>query len=905
VAHPRPAARPAKPLPLDDEPDELGELGEPDEPRLIRTPVRQQSGGSAGVLIVVGVVALLVAGGGITAAVIYLNSDKPETTTETKPEPKPDPKPAPKPTPNEEPTVEPKPKVVYPKLPPEPAGIAPLQSADTINQRLLKSTAVLFPHGQAGHGTGIVVHARRRLVLTTDHVVQDARAVTVMFPAYSNNVPIPDLDYYTRRSANGIVGRVVARDVRRNLALLELEAIPPSARPVWFARTSAAVDSSVHWVGATDDFRPQLWQKSFGTVRFHGKRREKYSRGTLDTTILETDPVANPGESGGALVNDRGELVALVGQYQLNLQPLSRNVDVNEVRAFLEEYFKSRVVDEEWSDPKAPGSAGSDLPNLNALIDVVKRGAPADRLAAARRLGNLEAAARPAVPALLTVMETADPELEASIGAALERIGPPEPGAESILVPAIRSKSPVARGYALRTLAAGPGIPEDAIPQLVAALDDPFAEVRAGAAALLGRVGEKARPTALGPLLDRAADADPTVRTAAADAVPKLGKPGPQDKPVLLKKLADPDARVRLAAAVAIAPLTDADAELAAEIWVPLLKDPTPALRVTALRGLLKHPDRLPRLAADVLPLLDDEDKSVRAAAILAAGHMKGRPGLPQRVARAFEKETDPEVKAAAAEAIVNLTEPNASDVEPLRKILVGGPPKARQAAADKLAQLGPGAAPAIDDLIDRAKSDADPAVRVAALRALAATGAEGRKSLPLAAELFNAADTPEAVRNAAIAVLGQGGPEGLKVLKDAANKPSLPTSTKIEICRAFAAAGPDAQDMHEWMISLAETTPKCREAVAQALAKHGNDKSVQLLLKRTEVYKPSKVGEPPETYPTDYRRWAVETLGQMNLKEVATKDTRERVATRMKDLERDSDPDVARAAAAVRKNLP
>src|SRR5205823_1670521 len=163
-------------------------------------------------------------------------------------------------------------------------------------------------------------------------------------------------------------------------------------------------------------------------------------------------------------------------------------------------------------------------------------------------------------------------------------------------------------------------------------------------------------------------------------------------------------------------------------------------------------------------------------------GQMRGRPGVPLRVAKAFEKETDPEVRAAAAEAIVNLTEPTAVDVEPLRKILTGGPPKARKAAADKLGKLGPEAAPAVDDLIGRAKTDADPAVRAAALRALAALGEEGRKAVPLAAELFAAADTPEEVRNAAVAVLGRGGPDGLKPLRDAANRTSLPfpNSTKV-----------------------------------------------------------------------------------------------------------------------------
>ncbi|HJZ54841.1 MAG TPA: HEAT repeat domain-containing protein [Gemmataceae bacterium] len=892
ASHPRPAPRPTPaPLPVeDDEPP----------PRPAYSPRRRVAGGVNGVLMVVGLVLLLIAGAGVAVGVVVLTRDKPDDKAQTTPEENPPPKTPPKVEPKIEPKIEPNhPTTNVPTLPPEPAGMAPLQSHDLIHQRLLKCTVLVF--AQDGYGSGVAIHAGKKLVLTTDHVAENQRAVSVMFPEFTGGEVISALDYYSRRASTaGITGRVVARDPARNLALLELEQWPTGARPVWFAREPAAADSAVYWVGGSDEPRATVWQKAVGSVQAREKRQQRYSRGMFDATVLETQPAAGKGDSGGALVNDRGELVAVVSTFLKNNQPVSGNIDLAEVRTFLRDYFEQ--IGEKWTDPVAPGSPGSDAPNLNALIAVLRGGAPADRPVAARRIGNLGPQAKAAVPALLTTLESADADLEAEIGAALTRIGPPEAGAESVLVPALRSKSAVARGYALRTLAAGAMIPDDAIPALVAALNDPSAEVRIGAAVALASLGEKARAEALGPLLDRAADADPAVRKAAAAALAKIGPVGPDDKPVLTRKLADPDARVRGAAAVAFAPLITSG-EQAAEVWLPLLKDPTPELKVAAIRGLLSYPDHLPKVAGQVLPLLEDSDKSVQAAAIEAAGKMKGVPGVPGRVATAYRLSTDPQVKAAAAEAVVSLAEPTTSDIMALKTILVDGPPKARRAAADKLAVLKEGAAEVIPDLIERVKKDDDPEVKAAAMRALAAVGRDGRQAVPLAADLFNAKDTPDVVRLAAIDLLGVGGPDGVKALKAAINQP-LPDVIKARMCLAFAAAGADARDVHPWMIDLAETLVACREPVTAALVKSGDDAAVQRLLKRTDVYRPAKVGEAPETYPQSYRKWAIETLGKIDLEKVMTRDTKEKLILRMKSLERDTDPELAKAATVVLKKL-
>ncbi len=51
--------------------------------------------------------------------------------------------------------------------------------------------------------------------------------------------------------------------------------------------------------------------------------------------ILETDAPVNPDDSGGAVVNDRCELVAVVSHGRLLNQLVSGHIDVEEVRYLL------------------------------------------------------------------------------------------------------------------------------------------------------------------------------------------------------------------------------------------------------------------------------------------------------------------------------------------------------------------------------------------------------------------------------------------------------------------------------------------------------------------------------------------------------------------------------------------
>ena len=78
-------------------------------------------------------------------------------------------------------------------------------------------------------GAGVVID-KAGLILTNYHVAGDGDTALVMFPAYKGNKVIAEREYYQEHlKADGIKGKVVARDKKADLALIQLESIPDHA----------------------------------------------------------------------------------------------------------------------------------------------------------------------------------------------------------------------------------------------------------------------------------------------------------------------------------------------------------------------------------------------------------------------------------------------------------------------------------------------------------------------------------------------------------------------------------------------------------------------------------------------------------------------------------------------------
>ncbi len=199
------------------------------------------------------------------------------------------------------------------------AGQVPLAHADdkgkSLYQRTLRATAYVECRG-VGAGTAWVVDRAKGLLVTNHHVVEDQVNVFVLFPIYKDGRLVVEQSAY--KNERGLRGKVLDTDVPRDLAIIQvIDRMPDEVGEVKLAAESASPADSVHSIGnpgASDAFWVytsgtvrQVYEKEWGYLDF--KRRATVQR---KARVMETQSPVNHGDSGGPVVNDQGELVAVV-----------------------------------------------------------------------------------------------------------------------------------------------------------------------------------------------------------------------------------------------------------------------------------------------------------------------------------------------------------------------------------------------------------------------------------------------------------------------------------------------------------------------------------------------------------------------------------------------------------------
>jgi len=196
-------------------------------------------------------------------------------------------------------------------------------------------------------GTGSVVNSAHGIVLTNYHVVGASDKVTVVFPLMDKGKLITERKTYKSyiEKHGGYPGEVVAKDTRRDMALIKLSTpLPAGVQQLRLAHDSASPGQRVHSVGNPGSSEA-MWLYTLGAVRQIGKQNWSVTLGPrlfdFEARVLTTQSPTNPGDSGGPLLNDRGELVAVTQGGVRNAQQISFFIEVSEVKDFLQ---KSRYL---------------------------------------------------------------------------------------------------------------------------------------------------------------------------------------------------------------------------------------------------------------------------------------------------------------------------------------------------------------------------------------------------------------------------------------------------------------------------------------------------------------------------------------------------------------------------------
>jgi HEAT repeat protein len=262
----------------------------------------------------------------------------------------------------------------------------------------------------------------------------------------------------------------------------------------------------------------------------------------------------------------------------------------------------------------------------------------------------------------------------------------------------------------------------DWVPRLADALKyDKSPAVRSGAAAVLGKLGDLAKPV-LSNLAAGLKDNDAATRAACAQALGRIGEDAKESVPDLAKLLADKDLTVRLAAAFALGRVGPDGAAAVKELSATLTADTAPDVRKEAARTIgLLGPDAKPAIPALVKAVQEDKDAEIRQQAVLSLGKMGGeiRESLAP-LKEALKKDKDKTV----------------------RLFIVRTLPEALGADAKEL----------VKDFADHLNNDPDGDVRLAIVQELAAIGPDAKEAIPALREAER--DIQVQVRSAATAAI-------------------------------------------------------------------------------------------------------------------------------------------------------
>jgi HEAT repeat protein len=540
--------------------------------------------------------------------------------------------PAPDPTPKvsvietPRPVPRPAPKALAPDED-EPVLKAKVLSGEEVYQRLLKSTVFICTGtaNSVGCGSGSLIHATRKLVVTNHHVVGNNRTVVVFFPSYTDGEVEPNPRYYLDNVKTlGIRATALLKSEAQDLALLELERVPDGVEGLPLASKPAGAGAKLYSVGASGielaNFTGTLWRLSSGEARARNRHSIRIGGQSFDAMFLENQKPVNQGDSGGPTVNESGGLVAVVSNGE-NVAAggranVYRDVDLTEVQSFLAGYARSANFT--WDGPTlASGTLTADAKSLTKLAARLKDPDAAVRLKAVRQILTLGSEAKAIQPDVFARLDDPDEPVRQAAEDALTAIGFNGKAETALIESAMRGTQPNAKRFALGTFARdkGPLLTEPLVPAVVGFLDDPSAAVRTRALTALTRYGPGCKAKALPGATNCLGDEDVTVASAAAKLLELWHPLTNSDIPVLEPGLDHQSPRVRRYAASQLVPLATDTASV-----------------VKWFRPLANYGPDTPSAVRGIAGKLKDEDQLVAALAAVALGKLgpDARPAVPE-----------------------------------------------------------------------------------------------------------------------------------------------------------------------------------------------------------------------------------------------------------------------------------
>jgi S1-C subfamily serine protease len=216
----------------------------------------------------------------------------------------------------------------------------------SVYSEAVRALATVQTLSSTRRATAWIVDHPQQLLLTSARAVAGSERVWVTFPHWAGDDHLQaDRSYYQQQrvvlARQGLVveGLVLARDPSRDVALIEVASLPAHAQALTLAKQPARVGQSLHLLG-NPAVLDVLWNYAAGSVRQSLRARLDPAPNPAAPSVpaLALQAPALAGDSGGPVLNDGGEVVAVQSGRDEAQQQLVYALPAAEVVAFLSEH---------------------------------------------------------------------------------------------------------------------------------------------------------------------------------------------------------------------------------------------------------------------------------------------------------------------------------------------------------------------------------------------------------------------------------------------------------------------------------------------------------------------------------------------------------------------------------------
>ena len=215
---------------------------------------------------------------------------------------------------------------------------------EEIFEKFAKSVVYIENQKDRGTGSGFIINHKGLKVITNWHVVETAKNVTICLKTEDLN-KVCDTDYYT--------GKVIKKNKRKDLAMIEVKGLPNSIKPVIFGKyKDVKIGQTAFAIGHPEGL---VWTFTNGMIsqkRPEHKWSYKSSRHIAKTIQIQV-PI-NPGNSGGPLFDKNQKLIG-VNTFTSEGENLNFAIAVDDLIEFINE-VKQKDIDSPYIKKKKKGN---------------------------------------------------------------------------------------------------------------------------------------------------------------------------------------------------------------------------------------------------------------------------------------------------------------------------------------------------------------------------------------------------------------------------------------------------------------------------------------------------------------------------------------------------------------------